>query len=64
MAFKEGQPASDEGKEAAQSQLVGQLLTKKFKSGKTGYYAQGKIQLGADRFQSQVQLVKIEKKED
>lgn len=61
-AFKEDQPAPDEIKEAAITNLVNNLLTKKYSSGKEGFYAQGKIQVDGVRYQSQIMLVKIEKK--
>jgi len=49
-------------KEAAKINLVNNLETKEFKSGKAGFYAQGKITIDGDRYQSQIMLVKIEKK--
>jgi hypothetical protein len=63
LTFKQGVPATDEVKELAISQLVNQLETKQFNSGKTGYYAQGKVNLNGERYQSQIMLVKIEKKD-
>jgi hypothetical protein len=52
----------EEVREAAQTYLVSQLAPKTFSSGKTGFFAQGKVVIGEDRFQAQIQLVKIEPK--
>jgi hypothetical protein len=52
----------DQIKEAAQTNLVNNLEVKTFQSGKTGFYAQGKITVDGERYQSQIMLVKIEKK--
>ena len=38
------------------------LETKEFKSGKTGFYAQGKVVVGNDKYQAQTILTKIVKK--
>jgi hypothetical protein len=43
--------------------LVAQLEPKTYKSQKTGFYAQGKLTIDGERYQSQVMLVKIEKKD-
>ena len=50
-------------KEAAQTYLVSQLEAKTLSSGKTGFYAQGKVTVDGVRYQSQIMLVKIEKKD-
>jgi len=50
-------------REAAKINLVNTLEPKEFKSGKMGFYAQGKITVDGDRYQSQIMLVKIEKKD-
>ncbi len=49
-------------KEAATVNLVNNLQEKEFKSGKLGYYAQGKITLDGKRYQSQIMLVEIQTK--
>lgn len=49
----------EEVKQAAQVNLINNLQPKTFNSGKTGFYAQGKITINGTRFQSQVMLVEI-----
>lgn len=52
----------DEVREAAKIYLVDQLAPKIFKSGKTGFFAQGKVVVGEARYQAQIQLVEIQPK--
>lgn len=61
---KPTEPAADIDavREAAQTYLVSQLAPKTFSSGKTGFFAQGKVVIGEDRYQAQIQLVKIQPK--
>lgn len=40
------------------------LAPKTFSSGKTGYFGQGKLTLGSQRFQAQAQLVGIADKQE
>ena len=56
------EPTLDEVKESATINLVNNLQPKEFKSGKTGFYAQGKINLAGKRYQSQIMLVEIASK--
>lgn len=56
------EPTLDQVKESATVNLVNNLLPKEFKSGKKGFYAQGKINLEGRRYQSQIMLVEIVKK--
>ncbi len=53
------EPTLEEVKESAIVNLVNNLQPKEFKSGKKGFYSQGKITLGAKRYQSQIMLVEI-----
>lgn len=46
-------------REAAKLYLVDQLAPKTFSSGKTGFFAQGKVMVGEARYQAQIQLVEI-----
>ncbi len=50
-------------KVSIQNQLLPSLEAKTFKSGKTGFYTQGKLVVNGERYQSQVTIVKIEKKD-
>ena len=52
----------DDVRQAAIVNLVNNLSVKEFKTGKKGYYAQGKITVDGVRFQSQIMLVEIEPK--
>ena len=56
------EPTLDEVKESANVNLVNNLQPKTFKSGKSGFYAQGKITLAGKRYQSQIMLVEIAQK--
>ncbi len=56
------EPTLDQVREAATVNLVNNLQPKEFKSGKMGFYAQGKITLEGKRYQSQIMLVEIAQK--
>lgn len=53
----------DQMKEAVSNVLLPGLETKTFNSGKKGFFTQGKLVVEGERYQAQVTLVKIEKKD-
>lgn len=55
-------PTLDQVREAATVTLTNNLQPKTFKSGKEGFYAQGKITIEGRRYQSQIMLVEIAQK--
>ncbi len=52
----------EEIRESATVNLVNNMQPKVFKSGKDGFYAQGKITIGGKRYQSQIMMVEIASK--
>ncbi len=52
----------EEIRESATVNLVNNMQPKVFKSGKDGFYAQGKITIGGKRYQSQIMMVEITNK--
>ncbi len=52
----------EEIRESATVNLVNNMQPKVFKSGKDGFYAQGKITIGGKRYQSQIMMVEIANK--
>ncbi len=53
---------NEEIRESAIVNLVNNMQPKVFKSGKDGFYAQGKITIGGKRYQSQIMMVEIANK--
>ncbi len=49
----------EEIRESATVNLVNNMQPKVFKTGKKGFYAQGKITIGGKRYQSQIMMVEI-----